>query len=275
MENPNGGFGINSPTPHISSVDVRGDCVVKWVPQETCALEVARFKAARQVSHAWGGFHIPKVLGWDEGIGRIVLERIREIIALRDALGRGRNDADILFQAGRALGLLHDHMYLREIGQNLDFVKTSGPEDTYLPVILHGDYSTVNVCWSDDADSVVVLDWGPVMSDGVKTYGSRYYDLGFFVASLVRVWPWWHSLRMFYSRTDAFLRGYSDVSQPVDLNRLRSYVLRFTRGNAKRLSSRSLRRPTPAVVAKAALHLACHACVALLTECWNRQIKGL
>ncbi len=253
------------------SVNIRDDFVEKSVPPETCALEVARYQAARKVSLDHGGFDVPEVLDWDERTGRITLERFREIRALRDWLKRGKNDRTALYQAGRALGCLHKHMRVPDTYATLDRVKANSPDEVYEPVVLHGDYSAMNVCWSVERNRIVVLDWGPVLSDGVKTLGPRYYDLGLFVASLIRVWPWWVAVRRFACRTDLFIRGYTEVSEAVDWGLLRSYVLRFTGGYARRRLQAAARQPTPAAIRHAVLHGTSHAGALVMTGSWKNR----
>ena len=252
------------------TVEIHGGVVTKTVNPDMCAIEVARFEAARHVSDAVGGFRVPKVLDWDEG-GRIELERVPGIFALRDLLGRGRDDEDVLLRVGRALGHLHERMTLPAAYSALPLVDRQSGDDDEGAVVLHGDFSAMNVCWCDEAEELVILDWGPVLSGGVKVSGPRYYDLGFFVASLVRVRPWMRSLSAFHSRADALLRGYGEVAGDVDLDRLRSYVLRFTRGNVRRSVVATLRHPSPAVIGRAALHGVCHACVLHLARRWKAR----
>jgi hypothetical protein len=257
------------------SVNVRDDLVEKHVPPDTCALEVARYKAAREVSLEQGGFDVPEVLNWNESTGLITLERIQEVRALRDWLRRGRNDPTALHQAGRTLGCLHKHMRLPDAYARLDPVQPNSPAENHAPVVLHGDYSAMNVCWSGDRNRIVVLDWGPVLSGGVKTCGPRYYDLGLFVASLIRIWPWWVAVRRFTRRTDLFIRGYAETAGAVDWGLLRRYVLRFTDGYARRRLRAAARRPTPTAIRQAVLHGICHVCALLLTFRWADKATGI
>lgn len=253
-------------TANHGTVELKDDVVVKTVDPGECAIEVARFEAAREVSELVGGFCVPRVLRWDEATGRIELERIRDLFALRDWLGRRNDEREALHRAGWALGHLHERMTLSEVYAGLPLVQAE-PGDSESPVVLHGDFSCMNVGWSEGAGGLVVLDWGAVHSGGqTKARGPRHYDAGFFVASLLRVRPWVRSIRSFRWRTGAFITGYAEAAHDLDPAWLRAYVLRFTRGNARRAAAAAAQMPSPVQLAKVALHSSCYCCALGLTR---------
>jgi len=171
----------------------------------------------RSLGESSGLFCVPKVLDVDRENGILRFERIEGFRTLGELLARNGSDDEIVDQAGRCLGCIHEHLALRSsLVRGPDgAVRDSG--EPHVP--LHGDYNTVNVGYCPRRDRIAILDWASAPVFGKRiTVGPRYLDLVSFLRSLlVHQAGFSRAVRAFGRRMEAFLKGYQSESRaPLD-----------------------------------------------------------
>lgn len=190
--------------------------------------EVAVTEAASNMAIASGLFYVPLVRRQELTTGTIELERITGLVSFRERFAAGTENLDLLHKVGRALAYTHMHLKLPET------LKFRVPldwecEDKDL-VCLHGDFNINNVCYQQEQDRLVVLDWASagVLSRG-KTVGSRYFDLGKFLRSLLcQQRNLLDSIANFNKRASALLEGYQrELGRTLDYRLVRKYLLKM------------------------------------------------
>jgi len=153
------------------------------MPPELARVELKKTIMGKSISEKCGLFSVPEVCDYDEKNGVIVFERIH---GLR-GVGRVKFGKDLynnmIIEAGKSLAAIHNHMILPDdmkiiVDKNIDFPGTK--------IYMHGDFSVENVCTIDDSPgSLVIIDWQMTSMHGGKgTYGTRYFDIAWFVNNL-------------------------------------------------------------------------------------------
>jgi tRNA A-37 threonylcarbamoyl transferase component Bud32 len=151
-------------------------------------------------------------------------------MTLRDRFAQNFDNMDLLERVGKALAYVHEHLTVPN-----DFcfrVESDWKCEDKDMVVLHGDFNLNNVCYQQDADRIVILDWASVGVIGRgKTMGSRYLDVGKFLRSLLcqQCYPI-DSLTNYPKRVKAFLKGYqSGVEFGLNLRSVKNYLLKMSR----------------------------------------------
>jgi len=218
--------------------------VLKKVRPLHAGTEVAVTKAAHSAAMTSGLFYVPCVIRQELDTGTIELERITGLVTFREIFETGAENLDLLHRAGRALAYTHTHLKLPET------LKFRVPLDWECEnkdfVCLHGDFNINNVCYQQEHDRLVVLDWASagVLSRG-NTVGSRYFDLGKFLRSLLcQQCHLLDSIGNFDKRAFAFLEGYQQqLGRKLDCHLVRKYLLKMvTRRVRIQLCRKQLRR---------------------------------
>jgi len=192
--------------PH-STIQFGKNTVTKSTTPDTMRVEVEKFRKAFEIGKDCGLFRVPKVLDYDETKGVAVFERIKTIQPVRDALFMTSQVKSIMEMVGRSLAIIHQKLTLpREmiiaLPTEIDFPGTE--------VFLHGDFNGYNVCFEEHSSMIIVLDWQTAAIHGGRaTYGSRYFDLLWFVNYML----WTPTLRYLWGDpvnpvTKVFLKSY-------------------------------------------------------------------
>jgi len=151
---------------------------------ELARLEVRKTKEAHLIGQRTGAFRTPQVLGGDEIQGVMNFEEIPGLVPLKDLIGQewpGLNP--FLHQAGRALAVAHEELRLPRdfnVPMEREWMDASGKN-----VFVHGDFAGTNLCRSSVTGELVIIDWSLApyfQSPG--TYGSRWYDIVWFIVYL-------------------------------------------------------------------------------------------
>jgi len=203
-------------------------------------IEVEKSKRARRIGKASGLFRVPKVVDFDETRGVAVFERVPGLQTLRRAAVWGPEYEALAERIGAALAVIHRDLTL--------------PPDMVIPlpedfrggggeVFLHGDFGIKNICLDPATSSLVIVDWQFTDVHGGKaTFGSRYFDIIWFVNTLL----WSPTPR--YLTSDPvnpvarrFLEGYYSTARiPYDAKGISSYANHFfeVKRTARRQTSR-------------------------------------
>lgn len=163
-------------------VDICNDVVLKTDDPKSMRMEAEKTRRARNIADSCGLFRVPKVLAYDESTGQIKFQFLHSLSSIKDVLNSGDTYKPIMRNIGQALAVIHKELTLP------DEMKFCLPQEYNLSsskVFLHGDYCLGNIYISDIDGKPVILDWHATPKIGGKaTYGTRYFDLMWFVYSL-------------------------------------------------------------------------------------------
>ncbi|MBN1391372.1 MAG: hypothetical protein JW947_01060 [Sedimentisphaerales bacterium] len=203
--------------------------VLKKADPKYAKTEITVTQAAHNIAITSGLFYVPAVLGYDLKTGTIELERVDGLVTLRDKFASCFDGMDVLRRVGTALAYLHKNLQLpTALKRPVKLGWKCNPGDI---VCLHGDFNINNVCCQQVHNRIVLLDWASagVIGRG-KTVGSRYFDLGNFLRSLLCQQRYLlNAIVNFNRRAEAFLTGYQQ-ELGISLDRLlaRRYLLKMT-----------------------------------------------
>jgi len=164
------------------NVRILGETVLKKGDPGLMRIEVEKSIRGHEIGRESGLFRVPQILDYDESKGEVVLERIADIRAVRHAVSFDKQYGDVLERVGVALAMIHRKLELPKgmVEALPDEFVLRGNE-----VFLHGDFSINNVCVGNESPTIVILDWQMTKVHGGKaTYGTRYFDLVWFVNNL-------------------------------------------------------------------------------------------
>jgi len=155
------------------------DTVTKISTPEDMRVEVEKTTRAYDIGKNCGLFSVPKVLDFNESKGVAVFERISTMVPVANIMNYTGRHSIIFELIGKALAVIHKELVLPE-DMTIEL-----PGEFRLPgtdVYLHGDFNGVNVCALTNKLSIVILDWQMTSRHGgLATYGSRYFDLIWFI----------------------------------------------------------------------------------------------
>jgi len=162
-----------------SYIKLEKNTVTKTAAPGLMRVEIEKTRRAFEIGRDCGFFRVPEILEYDEAKGVAVFERIQQISPVRNVANGTRQYKSLMEHIGRSLAVIHQELALPR-----DMIITLPPEYN-LPgteVFIHGDFNGINVCVSTCSPSIVILDWQMTSRHGGQaTYGSRYFDLIWFV----------------------------------------------------------------------------------------------
>jgi hypothetical protein len=192
-------------------MEIVGEIVRKTGEPAVLAIEAAKASRAFEIGKDYGLFYVPKVVNFDAKAGVLEFERLDGLVKLFDMTARKDPRLfELLKNAGRALSVIHEKLVLPENMKHelpAEWIACSGEN-----VFIHGDFAGFNLCFDESAGRLVILDWSsaPLLGN-IATYGSRFFDLIWFVIFLFYGAPRrclfnWDAPAM----ADAFLAGYAE-----------------------------------------------------------------
>lgn len=203
------------------------DTVIKTGEPHLMRVEVEKTNIALQIGRQSGLFRVPEIIDYDAIKGKVVFERITDIHGVRHAVSHGEKYGEILERIGIALAEIHKKLELPE-----DMVDNLPEEFCFTgnEVFLHGDFSVDNICVSDKNHAIIILDWQMTkMHGGKATYGTRYFDIVWFINNLfTKPFHKYLSGPSVRRAAEKFLSGYisnSDVSW--NTQEFASYMMKF------------------------------------------------
>lgn len=163
-------------------VTIHGDVVIKTGRPELMRIEVEKTLRAHEIAESCGLFQVPKVLDYDASTGQAKFELIRGIQKIREVITSEKASKSIMETIGQSLAIIHKDLKLPES------MVVPLPQEYCLPgseVFLHGDLGLGNICVNTNSHRIVIFDWQTTRKlEGWATYGSRYFDLMWFVYNL-------------------------------------------------------------------------------------------
>ncbi len=159
------------------------DTVTKTAAPHLMRIEIEKTQRALEISRRCGCFRVPRVLDFDEDAGVAVFERFHGIKAAGTAIHSRMHGELLAGILATALAIIHRELQLpSDMVCPLPSELSSHGND----VFIHGDLSTENVCFDERDSSIVIFDWQMTgMHGGRATYGTRYFDVVWFINNLI------------------------------------------------------------------------------------------
>jgi tRNA A-37 threonylcarbamoyl transferase component Bud32 len=169
--------------PGNGNIQFGRNTVTKTSSPDKMRIEVEKFIRAFEIGKSCGLFYVPEVLDYDEAKGVAVFERIHKFYPMANVFRNAKHANSIMEQIGSSLAIIHESLTLPDdmvIELPSEF-RLSGTD-----VFIHGDFTGMNVGIVQDQTSIVILDWQMTyIHGGEATYGSRFFDLVWFVNYLL------------------------------------------------------------------------------------------
>jgi len=189
-------------------------------------IEAEKTKRAAHIGQNSGIFYVPRILRISEKDNIIDFEYIANLCTLQHLVVSGNPQlTDILIRTGEALAVIHKELILPgNMKKNLPDIWIRNEADN---VFIHGDFTLHNVCFHKTTNSIVILDWSTArFIDAEATFGSRYFDIIWFIYHIFHFFPMsnilkWNADKM----ANAFLRGYIKKNNCLHKDRFKYYQL--------------------------------------------------
>ncbi len=198
-------------------LEFRDNVVIKKTHPDLMKIEVAKMIKGREIGKKNGSFYVPDVYEYDEVNGVLIMERLKNIHGVRNIDIKSKAYEEIIKKSGSALAEIHNELILPQsmttpLNNELKYI---GKE-----VYIHGDFSVENVCIFNDKESLGIIDWQMTnRHGGASTFGTRYYDIAWFVNNLFSKPIYRYSLGRNVSITaTAFLDSYFYNCDDVNCN---------------------------------------------------------
>ena len=180
--------------------------------------EVRMTQSAYRLAQATSRFRVPNIVGYDVSEQWIKLEYIDGTVPLHHLLRPKNVPVEVFDRAARIVALIH-----RDLELSREYAKPLPPQfDQVGPkAFLHGDLYLINVRYRPATDELVLIDWSSSPLIGmVANWGTVYWDVGFFVRSIVASPPIRVTgKRIRHDVADAFLQRYVEYSGMGPLGR--------------------------------------------------------
>lgn len=196
---------VDKNIPH-STILIGKNTVTKSAEPGLMRVEVEKTRRAIEIAKNCNRFRVPEILDYDEARGVLVSERLKINPAVTGCFGK--QGLQLAKDLGAALAFIHRDMILP--AEMLIPLPEEFPS-SHESVFIHGDLGLGNVCMEEGyPPSIVIIDWQMSPNHGGRsTFGSRYFDIIWFVVSLT------------YNRSIRFVLG--NPAKPVIETFLESY----------------------------------------------------
>lgn len=154
-------------------------------------VEIEKMQQARILGIESGLFSVPEIVSFDEVSGTLTMHRIPRIRGIRQFRLSSSKQYELIDRLGKAISLVHEQLRLPD---EMRIPLPQGLDHPGEGVFLHGDLSTENVCLTDDPHpKIVLIDWQMSPRYGGRaTWGTRYFDIAWFIGNLFRrpIWKY-------------------------------------------------------------------------------------
>ncbi|MBN2720849.1 MAG: hypothetical protein JXR72_07095 [Proteobacteria bacterium] len=207
-----------------ATVQFGKNTIIKTADPELMRVEVEKTRRAFEIGRASGLFRVPEVLDYDEAGGVATFELVQGLRTFVSSINRNAPFAE---RVGMALAVVHRELSLPPsmVFPLPEHFNVAGTE-----VFFHRDFNGKNVCLQAGSGSIVILDWQMTWHHGGKaTYGSRFFDLIWFMDYLIWAPKYSH---LFHDPVvpvaKTFLSAYfSEAAIPYDPKAFETYAREF------------------------------------------------
>ena len=222
-------------------IQFTGGVARKSVPRDLLKIELEKTKRSRLIGEKTGHFYVPEVIEFNEQDSTIDFEYLNELNTVQEmAISNSPQLLDIFIRIGAALFAIHDNLVLPDdMKKNLPNEWMYSDEDN---VFLHGDFTAHNICFHKASNRIIILDWSTAdFLGGRHTYGSRYFDITWFIYFMYHFLPAksiarWDAKGM----ADAFIDGYTTTGQArLELSAFRHFHIKTEKLKRKKFWSGS------------------------------------
>ena len=162
-----------------SKIEIKKDRVIKTSDPQKMEIEIEKTLRAYEIGKKCGFFYVPRVFDYDKDKGVAVFERIKEVNPVENVLKWKDKRGLFIEKTGRALAVIHRELVLPG---NMIIELPSEFRSPGTEVFIHGDFNARNVCVRSGSPPIIILDWQTTYHHGGEaTYGSRYFDLVWFI----------------------------------------------------------------------------------------------
>lgn len=166
-----------------------GEIFRKFVPNKHIKIELMKIKQATHIAEETGLFYVPRVLSCDVEKGLLEIEYLNRLRTIEElAICNDHRLPNLLEKLGQALAAIHNNLTLpSEFKINLpdEWISPNGDN-----VFIHGDLTMLNVCIHEPTGRLVIVDWSSApIFDMVATFGTRYFDIMWFISHIFYKMP--------------------------------------------------------------------------------------
>ena len=129
-------------------------------------------------------FYVPKIIDFKKNTGTLEFEYIEELKTINECLVKDDTILPIIFdKLGKSLAIVHTQLVLPSGYKN--YLPVEWIADEYHNIFVHGDLTIDNVCVDIASQTLVIVDWStaPILKYNM-TYGSRFFDIHWFISSI-------------------------------------------------------------------------------------------
>ena len=187
-------------------------------------------RAAHELSLSTDLYYTPRVIGYSIADQLLCLERLADLVPLRDLLADDRVLYWVLSRVARALAFLHARLQI-PADQRVPVPAGWMMGETH-PVTLHGDFNLINITWQSSSNRLVILDWSSAPALGfIATVGPRELDIAHFLRCLLlQQTAVGKAMYRYAALRDIFLKEYQTSSPvPIHHKRLARIICRLNR----------------------------------------------
>lgn len=210
-----------------ANLAVQAETIEKTDAPERMRVEIEKTTRAFDIGQRTGLFRVPKVVEYDEHRGVAAFEILSHLVSIRQKLTFGSDQQSVAERTARALAAVHD---LLELPEEMTISLPDELREEGNAVFLHGDFSFNNVFLDTRSDELVILDWQMTkIHGGAATYGTRYFDVVWFINNLFN--RYLHHCLFSNNAVETawcFLWAYGEAAGPeFDMTQYQDYVTRF------------------------------------------------
>lgn len=213
------------------NLKITKNTVIKTCETASSKIEFIKMTKAKEISSMTGLFYVPEVYDYQEDKGIIVMEKIKDLKGIRNFKFSKASYKDLIINTAKSLAVIHDELHL--------------PKEMIIPiqkkidhsdgrVFIHGDFSTENISISStNPRTIVIIDWQMTkIYGGSGTYGTRYFDLSWFINNLFSVpfYKYFYSLNV-SEYAGLFVSTYFENCKSYECNieNFSKYLIKFYR----------------------------------------------
>lgn len=223
-----------------SSIQFTQSTVIKSSSPKLMSIEVQKTHNAYCLARDSKLFRVPRIIEYDQDSGICIQERIPGLLPISSMIYQR---PDLLAKIGHVLAVIHQSLKLSE---SMTIPLPHALDSDGSKVYIHGDFNGQNVCYAPQSNDIVVLDWQMTSRHGgLSTFGTRYFDLIWFINYFI----WTPSFRHLFhdpitllskSFLSAYYRESGTTCDPMSLARYATKFFELKRPHRRAQMNRKL-----------------------------------